>query len=216
MSARLHYIHDPLCGWCYGSAPLIEAALDAFGPRLSLALHAGGLFVEAQPVRPALASQLLQVDERIAAQSGQPFGDAYRQGLLAEDSTVLHSLPPIHAVLAAERIDPALAWPMLEAVQRAHYQQGLRVADPSVLEELADSLGIAAPTWQQAWQAVDRAELENHLDRARALMQEVGAQGFPTLLLEQHGQLQRLDHARFFGQPNAFVQALADRLDIVH
>ncbi|MEG1327174.1 MAG: DsbA family protein, partial [Janthinobacterium sp.] len=22
----LHYIFDPLCGWCYGAAPLVEAA----------------------------------------------------------------------------------------------------------------------------------------------------------------------------------------------
>lgn len=24
--ATLHYIFDPLCGWCYGAAPLVEAA----------------------------------------------------------------------------------------------------------------------------------------------------------------------------------------------
>lgn len=22
----LHYIFDPLCGWCYGAAPLVKAA----------------------------------------------------------------------------------------------------------------------------------------------------------------------------------------------
>ena len=25
-SPILHYIYDPLCGWCYGAAPLVEAA----------------------------------------------------------------------------------------------------------------------------------------------------------------------------------------------
>ena len=24
----LHYVYDPLCGWCYGAAPLLEAAAD--------------------------------------------------------------------------------------------------------------------------------------------------------------------------------------------
>ena len=22
----LHYIYDPLCGWCYGAKPLVQAA----------------------------------------------------------------------------------------------------------------------------------------------------------------------------------------------
>ena len=37
----LHYIFDPLCGWCYGASPLIEAARHVNG--LDIALHAGGL-----------------------------------------------------------------------------------------------------------------------------------------------------------------------------
>ena len=24
--STLHYIYDPMCGWCYGAEPLIEAA----------------------------------------------------------------------------------------------------------------------------------------------------------------------------------------------
>ena len=27
--ATLHYIHDPLCGWCYGAAGLVAAGLPA-------------------------------------------------------------------------------------------------------------------------------------------------------------------------------------------
>lgn len=26
----LHYVYDPLCGWCYGIAPLIEVVSNAF------------------------------------------------------------------------------------------------------------------------------------------------------------------------------------------
>ena len=26
MSATLHYVYDPLCGWCYGAEPLVWAA----------------------------------------------------------------------------------------------------------------------------------------------------------------------------------------------
>ena len=32
----LHYIYDPLCGWCYGAAPLVEAARTAGAHELIL------------------------------------------------------------------------------------------------------------------------------------------------------------------------------------
>ncbi|MFS8609698.1 MAG: DsbA family protein, partial [Gammaproteobacteria bacterium] len=40
MSAVLHYIYDPLCGWCYGAEPLAAAARDVEG--LDFRMHAGG------------------------------------------------------------------------------------------------------------------------------------------------------------------------------
>ncbi|MFT8171056.1 DsbA family protein, partial [Salmonella enterica subsp. enterica serovar Enteritidis] len=39
--ATLHYIFDPLCGWCYGAAPLLKAAQNIAG--LTISLHAGGM-----------------------------------------------------------------------------------------------------------------------------------------------------------------------------
>lgn len=38
--ATLHYVFDPLCGWCYAAAPLIEAAGQIDG--LNIVMHAGG------------------------------------------------------------------------------------------------------------------------------------------------------------------------------
>ncbi len=40
--AVIHYWYDPLCGWCYGAAPLLQVAGEI--PGLRIALHGGGLF----------------------------------------------------------------------------------------------------------------------------------------------------------------------------
>ena len=45
----LHYVYDPLCGWCYGAAPLLRAAAGI--PGLRIALHAGGLWLGARRAR---------------------------------------------------------------------------------------------------------------------------------------------------------------------
>ncbi len=36
---KLHYIYDPLCGWCYAAAPLVAAARGI----LPVEGHAGGM-----------------------------------------------------------------------------------------------------------------------------------------------------------------------------
>lgn len=216
MSATLHYIHDPLCGWCYGAQPLVSAAMEALGGRLQLQLHGGGLFGEPRTLDPSLAEHILHADERIAQMSGQVFGKSYREGLLAEQGTVLYSLPPIAAVLAAESLDPASAYPMLVAIQNAHYQRGLRVVEPSVLGELAEEIGLDGAKFALSFASSNGTPLYDHLQTSRRLLEEVGGQGFPTLVLEQHGQQQVLSHHTYYGQPGAFVKMLASALPTLH
>ncbi|MGC1548500.1 MAG: DsbA family protein [Rhodanobacter sp.] len=216
MNATLHYIHDPLCGWCYAAQPLVSAAVEALGSRLQLQLHGGGLFGEPRTLDPGLAEHILHADERIEQMSGQPFGKAYKEGLLAEQGTVLFSLPPIAAVLATESLDPAKAYPMLVAIQNAHYQRGLRVVEPSVLGELAEEVGLDGATFALSFASSNGTALYDHLQTSRRLLEEVGGQGFPTLVLEQHGQKQVLSHHTYYGKPEAFVKMLAASLPTLH
>ncbi len=98
--ATLHYIADPLCGWCYAAAPLVRAARDVVG--LDVVFHGGGMMAgpNAQPVTPQLRDYVMPHDRRIAALTGQPFGDAYFDGLLRDGTAVFDSAPPTAAALA--------------------------------------------------------------------------------------------------------------------
>mgnify|MGYP002712707706 CR=1 FL=1 len=100
--AVIHYWYDPLCGWCYGAAPLLQVVGEI--PGLRVALRGGGLFSGAQRQRlnAPLRQHILAHDQRIAALSGQRFGAAYRDGLLQDAEAWLDSDPPTAAVLAAE------------------------------------------------------------------------------------------------------------------
>lgn len=214
--ATLQYIHDPLCGWCYAAQPLVSSAVAQLGSRLALHLHGGGLFGEPRHVDAALAQHIVHSDERIAQLSGQPFGEAYKQGLLADDGTVLYSLPPIAAVLAAGSLDAAKAYPMLVAIQNAHYQRGLRVVEPQVLTELAEEIGLEGARFTQALAHTDGHAVFEHVQASRRLLDEAGGQGFPTLLLEIDGRRALLPHHNYYGRPDAFVQMLAAQLPALH
>lgn len=134
----LHYIFDPLCGWCYGAAPLVKAAKTI--PGLTIALHAGGMMTgnNRRQITDEWRNYVIPHDKRIAELTGQPFGEAYFNGLLRDTTAVMDSEPPITAILAAQAL-AGRGLDMLHRIQEAHYQEGRRIADTPVLEALAKS-----------------------------------------------------------------------------
>lgn len=198
----LHYIYDPLCGWCYGAKPLVQAAQQV----LPVIAHAGGMMSGAnrQRVSPQLRDYVMPHDRRIAEYTGQPFGEAYFEGLLRDHSAVFDSTPPIAAVMAAEAID-GRGLQMLGRLQTAHYVEGRRIADESILFELASDLGYAENTFAAAFKSVDTTA---HVKSSRRLLAQLGGQGFPTLALEQDGQFSLIDISPWLGKPQAFADWL--------
>ena len=207
----LHYIFDPLCGWCYGAGPLIEAARKVNG--LDIALHAGGLMTgsDRQPVTERLRRYVMEHDQRISALTGQPFGDAYLNGLLRDTGAVLDSEPPIGAILAAELLG-GRGLDMLERIQKAHYVEGRRVADRGVLVGLAADLGLPEATFKPMLEKVTGLTAAKHIAASRALLKRVGGQGFPTFVFDAGRWLETLDTARHFGRVPVWQQTLAEHM----
>lgn len=203
----LHYIYDPLCGWCYGAAPLLSALAEL--PGMSISLHAGGLMTGArrQPVTPELRNYVLGHDERIARLTGQQFGTAYRDGLLRDTTAVFDSEPPISAILAVEALGGnGLAF--LKILQSAHYRDGRKIADPAVLEELALGFGLDATAFRQAYAAQSGELTAVHIRASRNLLAQVGGQGYPTLVLESPEGWRVLDVGTGLADPQGFARNL--------
>ncbi|WP_322617672.1 DsbA family protein [Pseudomonas sp. BIC9C] len=202
----LHYIYDPLCGWCYGAKPLVQAAQAV----LPVIARGGGMMTGAnrQKVSPQLRSYVMPHDRRIAEYSGQPFGEAYFEGLLRDHTALFDSAPPIAAVLAAEQME-GRGLELLGCLQSAHYVEGRRIADESVLFELAHGMGLDRQAFERAFKAVDT---EGHIRNSRAFLAKVGGQGFPTLVLEDNDQFTLIDIGPWLGKPQAFAQWLSQSL----
>lgn len=202
----LHYIYDPLCGWCYGAKPLVQAAQGV----LPVNAHGGGMMSGAnrQTVSPQLRNYVMPHDRRIAEYTGQPFGEAYFEGLLRDETAVFDSTPPIAAVLAAEQV-AGRGLELLGLLQTAHYVEGRRIADKAVLLALGKDIGLESQAFQQAFEA---AETDHHIRETRALLAKVGGQGFPTFVLEQKGQFTVVDIGPWLGKPQAFAQWLSQSL----
>jgi putative protein-disulfide isomerase len=208
-TATLHYIYDPLCGWCYAAAPLVEAAHKL--PNLVIELHAGGMLsgYRRRPITAQWREFVLPHDQRIAALSGQPFGDAYFDGLLRDTTAVLDSTPPIAAILAVQELSgQGLA--MLRRIQRAHYVEGQRVADAAVLQVLAEEIGSAPTTFRETYTRMLAESAQEHITATQSLLARAGGNGFPTFVLDRAGAASTLlDSSPYLSRPPAWAEHLS-------
>ena len=208
--ATLHYIFDPMCGWCYAAAPLVDAARSV--PGLAVEFHGGGMMTGAnrRAISPQWREYVMPHDRRIAELTGQPFGEAYFDGLLRDTGAVMDSEPPTTAVLAAEALREGGGLDMIHRLQRAHYVEGRRVADADVLTALATELGFDAGAFASAFSRLGGEATSRHIAASRQLLQRAGGQGFPTFVLAQaDGSEGRIEIGPWLGRTEEWKAQLA-------
>ena len=77
-TVRFEYFHDPLCGWCYASAPALQALSEAYPEQLNLL--SSGLFAGrgARALTPDWAQYAWKNDQYISSVTGQVFSTEYK------------------------------------------------------------------------------------------------------------------------------------------
>jgi putative protein-disulfide isomerase len=186
-SPLLWYFADPMCSWCWGFVPVIEAVRESYRPRLRTALVLGGLRADAAPQTPSQREEILHHWREVHERSGQPFRF---EGAMPE-GFVYDTEPASRAVLASGSLDQEQTFPMFKAIQSAFYTEGRDVTQTEALAELAAGLGLDRAAFLQAFAADDtRSKTLAHFKHAR----QAGVRGFPTLILQQGDRLRLITH----------------------
>lgn len=210
-ATTLHYIYDPLCGWCYGFSPLVQAARSV--PGLTIRMHGGGMLAghARQLVTPGLREFIMTHVPRVVAITKARFGEPYTDGLLRDPTAMLDSEPATAAVLAAEGI-AGRGLDMLKRIQSAHYLDGARVVERKELIGLGVDIGLDAAAFEAEFARMLGAIVQAHIDESRRLLGRVGGQGFPTFAFEKNGRFEMIELSRWLGEPGAWQQALAAKV----
>lgn len=210
-TATLHYLFDPLCGWCYGASATIGALAD--DPAIDLCPHATGLF-SANGARPmkSFAAQAWANDQRIAALSGQTFTEAYRHNVLGADDAFLDSTVATLAVTAVADTTPERVIEAVRAIQSARYVAGKDVTAAAVVADVLTDLGLAGAAARVLSPDAALAELvRRRTAQARTLMSTFQLRGVPALIAEVDGTGGALDASTLYSGPDAVRAALTLR-----
>lgn len=217
MEARLHIVFDPLCGWCYAASPLLRQSQLYFGERLSMVFHPGLLFPEPNVIPAAYREHIISADQHIAKLSGVLFGSAYLNKVKNTPSLSYYSVPAataisgVAALAAVGEIAADAGLLMLEKIQHANYVDAADVSDLFLLTQLAAGIGVSADMFKDCY-AKAQADLPGKTRLAHQLLRQVGAEGFPTFILEASGQFRRLDHSAAYQDNNLFITQIEQAL----
>lgn len=213
---KLYYFFDPLCGWCYASAPALAGLAEAFPDALTL--MPSGLFSEenARDISQEWAVYAWRNDQRIEQITGQQFSTAYYNHVLHGDNLRFDSGPATRAMTLIRTIEPTLEHEFLAVVQQARYIQGLDTANPQILglvaEKIAAKKGIEIPTGQFAAQIADDQQLatttKERITLTQQFMQRLNISGVPLLLLSINGQEFLLHGADLYNGPSKLINSI--------
>lgn len=207
----LIYIADPMCSWCYGFGPELATLMNGL-PDTPLEIVVGGLRAyNAEVMDQQLKAELLSHWQRVGQASGLPFSE---EGL-SREGFIYDTEPACRAVVAARILAPHAALKVFRAIQHAFYAKGLDVTKGPVLaqvsaEALTDAgIPTEAADFYATW-AAESTIMATHADFVQAKRWDVT--GFPTLVLEQGGQLHLVTSGYMQVEPLVErLQALADQ-----
>lgn len=207
-TVTLHYLFDPLCGWCYGASTTIGTL--AKHPDIELQPQATGLFVGsgARPMK-SFAAQAWANDQRIAALSGRQFSEAYRDKVLGAEDALLDSTVATLAFTAVADTAPERVIEVLSAIQTARYVDGKDVTSSVVVANLLESHGLADASVRVLTPDTALAEqMRDRTAKARDLMETYNMQGVPSLIAEVDGIRRGLDASTLYSGPDTVLAAL--------
>lgn len=172
----LWYFADPMCSWCWGFSPVIEALRETYRDRLRVALMLGGLRPgTTTPMTPQQREEILQHWRAVQAMTGQPF--RFENAL--PPGFVYDTEPACRAVISAAALDPAATFSYFRSVQEAFYVGQRDVTRGEALAALARAQGLDEAAFLVRFGSDEsRQRTRQHFLHAR----QAGVKGFPALV----------------------------------
>lgn len=180
--ARLYYVHDPMCSWCYAFKPVYQKLLQHLPEQLKTVRLLGGLAPETtQPMPLSLQQQLKATWQRIEQKVPDIYFNYDFWDRADQTRPRRSTYPACRAVIAARTVEPESETAMIDGIQQAYYQQAQNPSDTGILIEIAQSIGLNPEVFKAQLNAsATRQTLENEITQSRKL----NVSSYPSLVIK--------------------------------
>jgi len=174
----LLYIHDPMCSWCYGFKPTLNALTNQLKDKIDIKYLLGGLAPDTNETMPDSMREQIKLNWNRIEKTipGTNFNYNFWNHCTPKRSTY----PSCRALIAAKKQHSNSETEMINAIQQAYYTQARNPSDYSVLYELAEETGLNK---QQFKLDIHSTEVNNELQLQISRCRKIGADSLPSLYL---------------------------------
>ena len=174
----LYYIADPMCSWCWGFSPVLEAVSGVLPDDIPIRHVMGGLARDSEEPMPEETRSYVQSQWRLVAErTGAEFNWDFWTDCEPRRSTY----PACRAVIAAGMQRPDGTGEMFQAIQHAYYLEARNPSNAETLVQLAGELNLDTQRFSEDLVSTQTDEL---LHEDFALRRSLHADKFPTMILE--------------------------------
>ena len=181
---KLYYVHDPMCSWCWAFRPTLTKILVGLPPHIQVQYLVGGLAPDSDA--PIDKSTQTMIQKHWHTIEKKVPGTKFNFDFWTNDTARRSTYPACRAVLAAKAQDPDKEDAMIFAIQQAYYLNAQNPSNDDTLSHCATSIGLDTAQFQQDLHAEHTQQQLQH-DTRQA--QSMGVYSFPSLVLEENGQL---------------------------
>jgi putative protein-disulfide isomerase len=174
-----------MCSWCWGFRPTWQKIQTALPDKIQVKYLLGGLAPDSSDLMPeAMQADIAGFWKKIQQHiPGTEFNFDFWDMCEPRRSTY----PACRAVIAARNQNPELEKQMIKAIQIAYYLNAKNPSDNETLIAVAKNLGLDE---EQFSSDLECAETHQQLEKEIRFGQQIGARGFPSMILEKDGAYQ--------------------------
>jgi len=205
--AQLFFLYDSHCPWSYVATKLVNEINTAF-PDITLNLWHTAFFDGKSSESASVKVKELKEVENLA---NIHFSSDY-QDILEENK---NSILSANLMTWAQNKTQNLALPLLNALQKAHFEQGNKLTTQEDLDEIISELKLSPPAKVFKNDKLSKDALMQ-LEEIFALQEIINTEAIPALLLAVDDQLILLNHNFYLTQPKAIVEAIELELNKYH
>ena len=181
MIYTLYHVHDPMCSWCYAFKPTLDELKRNLDTNIKIQHVVGGLAKHSDEIMPEdMQDKIQNIWFEIEKTVGTKFNHDFWNKCLPRRSTYLACQATMLARYDNKEDE------MIEAIQKAYYQNAQNPSDASTLIKLAKQIGMDEKKFEEDLKS---EKIENDLQNELNFRRSIHVRAFPSLVLKYKKEL---------------------------